>query len=953
VAERRLVLLGLATVAALLTFAIAASGASACGAAELDAFGISPGCFDQQISAAPAEGDLAPNFTQAGGHPYTITESALLNAPSANHNAPPEALRNLSLSLSPGIAANVSATPTCTMRQMSEELGLSAPPCPPGSQVGVVDIEADLLQEGLVALKGLPIYSLGSSPGSPARFGIAFLAATIVLEGRLGSDGGLTMTMANINQSLSVDGAIIQLWGVPADTRHTPERSCPGEPAPSQAEDPKTCAAGVPPRALLRLPTNCDAPPLAAAEVDSWDHPGAFVTESVANHAAPGLLGDPTDAATYPVPFPGLDSSQWGPPQSLSGCDRVPFDPRLTVDGTSHEAAAATGLDVQVSFPQQGFEDSEAVAESDLRSAKIDFPPGISVNAAMANGLGACTAVQAGLGSSDPASCPDAAKLGTAEMRSPMVSTPLSGSIYLAKRENGASDLSLPVYVVAEGEGTVVKLGAQVRLDESSGRLQADFEEAPQVPLERLRLAFFGGPRAPFVNPPSCGSYAFDGLFTPWARPAPVATSAPFQVSSGLSGQPCPGPLPFTPKIGGGSNSVAAHQPTSFAFRLTRPEGQQEMTSFDVSLPSGLSASLRGVPRCSDAAIAGAAAAGRSGADELAAPSCPAGSRLGRFGAQLGAGSEPFALDTGRVYLAGPYEGAPFSLAVIAPGVAGPLDFGTLVVRLPVRLDSRSGRVEIAGRLPTTKRGLRLGLRQISLQIDRPGFIRNPSGCGQKSLDATVGGSGGAQAQVSAPFRIRGCRKLGFSPALTMTALGGRAATHHAAHPGLRAAIVMHGKDAGMDSATITLPVAEQLDPAHLGNVCSREAFASQRGCPASTVYGQVRLRTPILDKPLRGPVYMRASEHRFPDLVAALGGEIDLNLPARLTFANGRVRLVFDSLPDVPMSKLVLTVKGGKRGILINSRDLCRAPASALVGLGAQNGRFAHFTAPLETSCG
>jgi hypothetical protein len=238
---------------------------------------------------------------------------------------------------------------------------------------------------------------------------------------------------------------------------------------------------------------------------------------------------------------------------------------------------------------------------------------------------------------------------------------------------------------------------------------------------------------------------------------------------------------------------------------------------------------------------------------------------------------------------------------VIAPALAGPLDLGTLVVRLPVDLDPRSGRVEISGRLPATQQGMRLGLRGLTLDIDRPGFIVNTSGCAKRSIDGTIDGDAGAKAKVSAPFRIAGCAKLGFKPALSMMIQGGEEAARHAAHPGLLARIAPRGGDAGIARAAITLPLAQQLDPARLGSVCPATALSPQSRCPA---LGSVSMRSPALAKPLRGELFMRSSKHRFPDLVAELGGEVDLELDARMSFAGGRVRIVFDSLPDVPLSR-------------------------------------------------
>jgi hypothetical protein len=949
----------LAAVAAIAVGALSTSAAppaEACAARTMGTFGMSPGCVDDQILGAPVAGSPT-DFTAAGGHPYQMTISMYLNAPDESalgQNYSPETLKDLAVSLPAGVAINPSAAATCSLRQLAETQSFfDVPQCPPASQVGVVEIDSTVFGGGVFDLTGFPLYNITPGPESPARFGLVALNSTLVLEGHLLPGGeGLRMMLPNVNEMVAVVGAKIELWGVPADPRHTPERACPGSRATPGEEEGPTCAAGFPASPLLRTPTSCDAPPVSRAEADSWEQPGIFYGQDVANHLLPGLPDTPMVNVTR---FPGLDSSKWGPPQALTGCEQLPFHPSLAVSAYSQEAGAPTGLGIEMSFPQQGLDEIEALSESDLRSARIQFPAGISVNASVANGLGECSAAQVDLGSNAPAACPDSAKLGTAEIHSPILAAPLTGAVYLAQGEDAVgSSLRLPAYLIAEGQGTTVKLATAVRRNEATGRLEASFDSTPQIPLTSMKMQFFDGPRAPFVNPPQCGSYAFDGSFTPWARPEAVAASAQMQVTSGMNGQPCPpqGGAPFTPTLSGGSVSLGPRRSTSFKVSLRRPEGQQEITSFDVSLPRGISATLRGVPRCPDAAIAAASDPDRSGAQELASPSCPASSQVGSFVALMGAGSEPFSLEGGHVYLAGPYQGAGFSLVVIAPALAGPLDLGTLVTRLPVQLDPRSGRIEISGSLPSTQRGIRLGLRRITLDIDRPGFVRNPSGCAADALAGVFGGSEGARVKASTPFRIVGCESLGFRPSLGMQLLGGRNAARHGIHPGLRTTIAPRQADAGIAKAVITMPLAQQLDPSRLGTVCSQAVFASPQGCPPSTSLGAISLRSPILAKPLQGHLYMRSSGHRFPDLIAELDGEIKLELAARMTFANGRVRFTFDSLPDVPLSRMTLIVDGGRKGVLVNTRDLCRKPASATARLSAQNGKDWAGAVPLRVGC-
>jgi hypothetical protein len=948
--------------AAMVGFAGAASEARACAANEATEFGISPGCFDLHVSGPPTAVNAAPDLTQAGDYPHEIAMTFHLNAPTAADpeavpsfpNWPPEPLKDLVFSLPPGYAAGSSAA-SCTMEELARVFGAFAPPeCPASSQVGVAS--ADLLFFGEIAhISGVPIYNLVSPPGNAARFGFTVLLTTVVLDAkpRPSSDYGLTIGLRNLNQALVLDGINVSLWGIPADPRHTPERACPGSEFPPSLGGP-TCAAGVPPRPLLRLPTSCGATPVAAVEADSWEHPGVFSRASVENHLAPGLLGDPHEPSSYPVERPGLEASEWGPPQGFTECGELPFRPSIGVLASSRAVGAPTGLDLATTFPQDGLADGQSLGEADLRAATIALPRGMSINPSMANGLEACSAGEAGLDSESPARCPDASKLGSVEMRSPMLSRALTGSVYLAEPERGPAS-SLPIYVIAEDDALAVKLEAEVRLDGEDDRLQAVFTESPQVPLSLLRLRFFGGDGAPFVNPTACGAATVHGRFTPWSGSAAVNADAAYQVDSIPTGGPCSAAAgrPFAPTIKGGVNDPRAGRPSAFSLTIGRADGQQELEAFAATLPPGLTASLGGVSRCSEGAIAAASADDRAGAEELASPSCPAASRIGGFEAVVGAGSRPLPLETGRLYLGGKYQGASFSIVAIAPVLAGPLDLGTLVMQMPLEFGPRDGRVRIGATLPDLRHGMRLGLRRLSLKLDRPGFIFNPTRCRGTTIAGRFEGDEGARASASAPFFLRRCRALGFKPSLRMRATGGESSTRHGANPGLQATVKMRGGGVNLRRAAFVMPAAQQLDPSHLEDICTMHQSASNRGCPPDTVYGHARLRTPILDKPLRGPIYMRASKHRFPDLVAALSGPIDLELSGRMAFGRGRVRIVFDEVPDVPVSQFSLRIDGGRRGILVNNRNLCAARPFARAALTAQNGISKALGMPLAVDCG
>jgi hypothetical protein len=284
--------------------------------------------------------------------------------------------------------------------------------------------------------------------------------------------------------------------------------------------------------------------------------------------------------------------------------------------------------------------------------------------------------------------------------------------------------------------------------------------------------------------------------------------------------------------------------------------------------------------------------------------------------------------------------------------LAGPLDLGVLALRMPLDLNRRNARVQIHADMPSGQRGMRLELREMSLALDRPHFILNPTRCARSAIEARFEGDEGARATASAPFQLRRCGALGFRPSLGIGVTGGGAATDHGANPGLRAVIKLRRGGSNLRRLALVMPAAEQLDPAHMENVCVSKEASSERGCPRDTIYGSASLRTSILDKPLRGPIYMRASPHRFPDLVAVLDGPIQLELSGRMTFPDGRVQIVFDQIPDVPVSRISLRIAGGKRGVLVNNRDLCGAQPFARALATAQNGIAKTIGSPLAVPC-
>ncbi len=553
-----------------------------------------------------------------------------------------------------------------------------------------------------------------------------------------------------------------------------------------------------------------------------------------------------------------------------------------------------------------------------------------------------------------PASCPDASKIGTVRVDSPaLVDHPLSGGLYLATPGQNPFGSLLALYLTVSDPATGLEVKLPGRVDtDPAGRLVATFAEAPQLPFEGLQVELLKGAAAPLKTALACGTYTVESELTPWGAPE-AATLRPkdtFRVTGGAGGGACPSSADAAPdgsRLEAGTVDPSAGIYSPFVAKLSRPDGSRLLGGLDTTLPAGLLARIAGVPTCPDGALAAAA---RPGAAEQAAPSCPAASRVGSVDLAVGAGPSPYGL-SGSAYLAGPYRGAPVSLAIVTPALAGPFDLGTVVVRVALYVDPASTRVHaVSDPFPTSLAGIGLDLRSVALRLDAPGFTRNPTSCNPLSF-------AGAQA---VRFQVGDCGRLAFGPKLE-TALKGQA--KKGAHPGLKLSLSFPAKGNSADTAAavIALPKALQFDRTHLKGTCPASRAAG--ACPATSAYGTATARTPLLGAPLSGPVYLRLpagpvnlkapATKRLPEVLVDLRGQVEVVLTGRLeTTKGGALRVNFEDLPDAPISRFTLEMAGGKRGLLKATAGLC-APAGRFSAiLDGQNGASTEQSVAPGGSC-
>jgi hypothetical protein len=841
---------------------------------------------------------------EAGGHPdlHFSVEFPLEG----------EMAHDILLQLPPGFVGDPTSVEACSPSDLYSPLHSGAANCPVPSQIGYVrgrNMQSDSEESWAV-----PLYNISRGPDTPAKFGFQFLKVPVYITADVRPDDyGITSGSRATSQTEEVLEAEVILWGVPQDPVHDAERVPRGFPSVPFAFPIPTEAL---PRPLLRNPTSCPAEPaLFTAEADSWEEQGAFARAPMTSDA---------DGAAF----------------SFEGCEDVPFEPKASAHPSTAAADSPAGIAVDIDVPQNDAPYGRST--SDVRRVVTTLPKGMVVSDSSAAGLGSCGQTQIGIGSNAPPTCPDSSKLGTVTIDTPLLDEQLQGSVYLAKQNDNPFGSLLALYLGVKGPGFYLKLPGRIDADPNTGQLTTTFSDTPQLPFDHLRLELKAGPRAPLTTPRACGTYSVKSEFVPWSGTAAVIDESSFTISEGCATGG------FSPKLRAGTANPAAGSSSPFILQVTRQDGEQNLAGIDVTLPEGLLARLAGVPLCADA--------------QTPTGDCPAASQVGRTTVGAGSGPNPiYVPEAGKaptaVYLAGPYKGAPYSLVVKVPAQAGPFDLGTVAVRSGIYVDPTTARASVkSDALPQILQGIPIAYRDVRVEIDRPGFIQTPTSCGGMKVESTIYGSDGATASPAANFAAADCERLGFKPKLALKFTG---QTHRSAHPALKATLTMPKGGANIAKTVVLLPETEFIDNAHISNPCTRVQFDAGQ-CPKSSILGTATAYTPLLDQPLRGPVYFRSNggARELPDLVADLNGQIHITLVGFIDSVKtgpetARVRTRFVNVPDAPVSKFVLNMKGGDKGLIVNTTELCKAKPRAKAQFTGQNGKRSVTNSLVKLNCG
>ena len=912
---------------ALLAFVLAASPAKAAfGIANWEALTCkentdTPAAFGEKVIGFPpppsglqCTKDTPPKwFLQATGHPpFAVTDFSLNTFPGgAAKNFPEGFVKEVVVDTPEGLGVNPEATTAkCTVEELS---ATPTPTCSPLSLVGAAYLTVagqappctspPLPVEACPQARAkLPVYNLVPFQGVPSMVGFPTNAPgepTIIVGDLDPKDQHVRFTIDDIHLP---DGS----------EQHPPivgtRLAFEGAKGPPFGDG-----------TYLTMPSNCAG--------------GQTSTLHVTSHTGE------EDFASYTTAV-GADE-----------CESAPFDVGLdaSVSGSTDSPEPST-IDVQM--PTQLA--PETRANSHLLTAKVTLPEGAGLNPSVANGLQTCTDAQFKKGTDDPIECPAASRIGSVEVETPALDQELGGDVYIGQptSQDPSSGNQFRIFIHAFNDryGVNVRLIGNVFPNLQTGQLTAVVDNNPQAPFSSFKVNIGGGPRGALTSPGTCGPHTTTAAYTPWSRPGEeVMRTSDTTLTTAPGGGPCPKTLaerPFSPTYQAAVKNSKAGAFSPLEIRVWRPDGAQEIRQVNVDLPPGMVAKLKGVDYCPEASIA--AAGSRPGADEAAGPSCPASSLVGTAAIAAGSGSAPFQTE-GKAYLAGPYKGAPVSMVFITPAVAGPYDLGTVVVRAALNIDPETAEVHaVSDPIPYVFGGVKLDIRSIEVSVNRSNFTVNPTTCRQAfSIGLTLFGGGGNPAasaswvpfNVASPFRASECGKLAFKPKFFAKIFGGKNQAKRTANPKLRAILDAREGDANLRRAAFILPRATILDQGHIDTICTRVQLAAN-DCPKGAIYGHAKATSPLLNGNLKGPVYLISSDNELPDLMADLNGQVNVRLRGVITSKNGRLKTVFPMTPDVAVDKFILTMKGGNRGLLVNSQDLCDRKRFGYLNLGAQNSR-------------
>jgi hypothetical protein len=629
-------------------------------------------------------------------------------------------------------------------------------------------------------------------------------------------------------------------------------------------------------------------------------------------------------------------------PIGNSDCDKVPFGgavgPTFGLTPETTHSDAPDGITTTLAETHDLSE--EGTDSSQVKSATITLPEGLTLNPSAAHEVTeACKPSQIGIGSLSPVTCPAGSKIGTATLNVPGLPTneeapddALHGTLYLGGPESGPiKEPPYVMYIDAESAryGLSVRLKGLVKPDLQTGRLTVVFGDTPgqppEQPFSNLVLHVNGGQNAALANPLACGTASTQASFDGYSGASFSPVVDPFTVDNSVNGGACPATLPFGPTQATANQTANAGGRTSFVFSLTRPEGHQYVSQVKTTLPPGLVGAIPAVTPCTDA--------------QATANACPAASQIGTASAVSGSGVTPFTFGGGKVFLTGPYNGAPYGLSIVVPAVAGPFDLGPVTSRATLNVDPYTARVTTTATVPTIVQGVPTRLRGFTVSIDKQGFLFNPTSCGAFATESEVSSTFGATQKLSTPFQVANCNALKFKPAFKAVT---SSRTSKANGASLETTLNEVPGDANVKSVKVQLPKALPSRLTTLQKACPAATFeANYHNCPSGSFVGGARANTPTLPGKLQGPaILVSHAAEAFPDLDLVMEANgVRSVLVGNTDIKKGITTTTFASTPDVPVSSITVNLPIGPHSALAANGNLCANPLVMPTTMTGQNG--------------
>jgi hypothetical protein len=804
----------------------------------------------------------------------------------------PAHTRDVVVDVPPGFVGDPTVVEQCPLYKVESQT------CPPSTQIGFARIT--IPEEAATFFGGggggvYPIYNVVPEKGYPAEFVIKYAGIAVPLYVSVTPDSnyGVRVTTPGIPEIGSPLEVTTTFFGTPATD-------------PSVYNGYRTAVSGGTPIAFLDNPVNCStATQQARVSVDSWEREGSYLPDGQPN------LSDPNWKSSTTTMFP-----------SLTGCELLQFNPSLTVTPDTTQADTPAGISVKLGLPQAPQQFPQLISP-ELKNTTVTLPSGVSISPSSGDGLQGCSNAQIDFSSAKLGACPTGSQIGAATVQTPLLTEPLQGQVYLGtphcdpcSNADAYDGNMYRLFLQLEGSGVVIKLEGRIYANTTTGQLTTKFENNPQLPVSSVELRFNSGLRAALATPQTCGTYTSTSDLTPWSSPiTPDATpSSQFNVDWDGNGGACPAATPFSPSFSAGTSNPNAGQFSPFTLTFGREDREQDLSGIQVHMPPGLLGSLSGVPLC--------------GEKQAALGTCPLASRIGTMTVAAGPGSHPF-YQRGVIYLTGPYAGAPFGLSIVVPTVAGPFNFGNVVVRSKINVDPKTAALTVTSDpFPQILDGVPLRLRTANVTIERPGFMVNPTDCAQQKIVATIASAQGTQVDASAPFAVSGCAGLHFGPKFTVSTSGRTSRKNGAS---LDAKVVFPPEpQSNIAMVKVSLPRQLPSRLTTLQKACTAAIFeANPVRCPPGSVIGVAKAITPILPVPLVGPVYFVShGGEAFPSLIVVLQGygvRVDLTA-ATFISKQGITSSTFKTIPDVPVNSFELYLPEGHNSALGANADLCKA---------------------------